>query len=102
MNSNIKQVWEENGAEWIKLLDSQGIASRAITNPAIVDTVLSYAFEQICDVGCGEGWLVRALREQGRLAHGVGACEPLIPEVVGICRTLSINPFLFPFPPTKV
>jgi 2-polyprenyl-3-methyl-5-hydroxy-6-metoxy-1,4-benzoquinol methylase len=32
----------------------------------------------VLDVGCGEGWLVRALAEHGRLAVGVDGSAPLI------------------------
>ncbi len=53
--------WAANAAPWIALLQGKGIASRQITNPAIVNAISRYRPDSVLDVGCGEGWLCRAL-----------------------------------------
>lgn len=55
--------WQHNAKNWIDLLDRKGIGSRRITNQAIVQTVCSNLNQgaQVLDLGCGEGWLTRAL-----------------------------------------
>lgn len=51
---------------------------RVATDVAIEDAVLDYSPRRVLDVGCGEGWLVRALAERGIAAVGVDASPPLI------------------------
>lgn len=78
MENKIINVWEENAEEWIKLMNDNGISSRKVTNKAIVETLLRYPFKKVCDVGCGEGWLVRELRKNGKIANGVDGINKLI------------------------
>jgi len=55
------------------------IESRAlVTNQAIVDAVLSRSPSTVLDIGCGEGWLVRALSSHGIDAVGVDVVPELI------------------------
>ena len=78
MKGDIMTVWNDNSAEWIKLIKEELIPSRKVTNRAIEKAILQHDFNRICDIGCGEGWLVRRLRELGREANGVDATINLI------------------------
>ena len=78
MKREIIDVWNDNSDEWIKLMNEDIIPSRKVTDRAIEETILQHDFDKICDIGCGEGWLVRRLRELGRAANGVDAARRLI------------------------
>ena len=78
-NSNpIIQAWEENAQEWIRIIDQDAIASRSITNPAIVEAILEKKPKTLLDLGCGEGWLCRTLQKSGIQSTGVDAIPALI------------------------
>jgi SAM-dependent methyltransferase len=49
--------WEENAEQWAKVMESRTIASRTVTNPAILNTVLECKPRSVLDLGCGDGWL---------------------------------------------
>jgi 2-polyprenyl-3-methyl-5-hydroxy-6-metoxy-1,4-benzoquinol methylase len=51
-----------------------------VTNRAITDAVLSRSPQTVLDIGCGEGWLVRALGERGVRAIGVDVVPALIDQ----------------------
>ncbi|MBL0171843.1 MAG: methyltransferase domain-containing protein [Gemmatimonadaceae bacterium] len=71
--------WIANAAAWTTAVRGGQIASRRSgTDAAIVDACQSEAGMRILDVGCGEGWLARALSAQGAQVTGVDASEPLI------------------------
>ncbi|MES2758846.1 MAG: class I SAM-dependent methyltransferase [Pseudomonadota bacterium] len=54
--------WSKNTDPWTAAVRSGEIESRRlVTNQAIVDAVRSYSPGSAIDIGCGEGWLVRAL-----------------------------------------
>jgi 2-polyprenyl-3-methyl-5-hydroxy-6-metoxy-1,4-benzoquinol methylase len=62
MDTKIIDSWGKNTAPWITAVREGEIASRLlVTNRAIVDAVRSRAPATGIDIGCGEGWLVRAL-----------------------------------------
>ncbi len=54
--------WDQNSESWIQVVRDQGIPSRAITSPALVETLVQQSARRILDVGCGEGWLAPAIR----------------------------------------
>jgi 2-polyprenyl-3-methyl-5-hydroxy-6-metoxy-1,4-benzoquinol methylase len=57
------------------------IESRAlITNRAIIEAVMSRSPRTVLDIGCGEGWLVRALGERGVQATGVDVVPALVEQ----------------------
>lgn len=60
-DNEIIKSWDINAGEWSRIVEQEGIASRNFTNPAIVETVKEYDLKNILDLGCGEGWLTRAL-----------------------------------------
>ncbi len=80
MDDPILQSWEENAYRWTDLIRSGKLDSRKITNPAILNTILSSKPTKVLDLGCGEGWLTRALLEKGTDAYGVDGIPGLISE----------------------
>jgi len=78
--SDITNSWDLNAPEWIALLERSGIPSRAVTNDAILSTVKRYARKHVIDLGCGEGWLSRALEQQGLHVTGLDATGALIEQ----------------------
>jgi len=78
MKDEILNSWEVNAKEWIHTIDNEGILSRKVTNEAIINTVLKYNPESVCDVGCGEGWLTRKLIKKGIDTTGIDGTEALI------------------------
>ncbi len=55
------------------------IASRALaTDRAIIEAVLERAPHSVLDIGCGEGWLARALAARGVQMLGIDAIPGLI------------------------
>ena len=80
-DEKIVDSWHKNVAPWTTAVRENQIASRAlITNHAILDAVLGRAPRTALDIGCGEGWLVRALSEHGVRATGVDAVPALIDQ----------------------
>lgn len=60
----IVDSWSKNTGPWTAAVRSGEIESRTLaTNQAIVDAVRSRSPRTGLDIGCGEGWLVRALGE---------------------------------------
>lgn len=78
MANHIIRSWEENAGEWNRLIDKAKIASRNFTDNAILRFTFSLNGENILDIGCGEGWLTRALANKGRTVTGVDATAELI------------------------
>lgn len=71
--------WERNAAAWTEAVRERRIASRrAGTDAAIVGAVLDASPASVIDVGCGEGWLARALSSRGCRVTGIDASKPLI------------------------
>ena len=71
--NSIKTSWEINAAAWIEVMDSQKIPSRKFTNEAIIAILKNTDTKKILDIGCGEGWLTRAITKMGKTAVGVDA-----------------------------
>ena len=80
-DAKIVDSWARNAAPWTEAVRENRIESRKlVTNRAILDAVLSRAPRTILDIGCGEGWLVRALAEYGITGIGVDAVPALIDQ----------------------
>jgi len=75
----LQASWRDNAAAWTAAVRSGAIESRRVaTDAAILDAVLARRPALTLDLGCGEGWLVRALGGHGRAAVGVDGSAPLI------------------------
>ncbi len=80
-DAKILQSWNRDAAPWVKAVRGRQIESRRlITDGAIVDTILATSPTTLLDVGCGEGWLARALDAQSIKVIGVDATTSLIEE----------------------
>lgn len=72
-------AWRSNAAPWTRAVRSGGIESRRlITDHAIVEAVLRQRPREALDLGCGEGWLARALSARGIDVTGVDAIAELV------------------------
>ena len=79
MAREITESWDRNAAAWVYAVQGDKIASRAAgTNDAILQTVRAQSPRRILDVGCGEGWLTRALTRLGYEAVGIDGSRELI------------------------
>lgn len=77
--NQILHSWNENASAWTESVRSNSIESRKVaTNKAIVETLVKHQPENVLDVGCGEGWLVRELSDRGMDATGTDGAAPLI------------------------
>jgi 2-polyprenyl-3-methyl-5-hydroxy-6-metoxy-1,4-benzoquinol methylase len=71
--------WSRNAEAWTRTVREGGIESRRlVTDAAIVRAVLEGRPERVLDVGCGEGWLARALAEQGIGVVGIDVSPELV------------------------
>ena len=69
--STLLESWQHNAQSWIDAIRTGAIESRLkVTDQAILLAVASRQPERVLDLGCGEGWLLRALAE--RAINGVG------------------------------
>jgi 2-polyprenyl-3-methyl-5-hydroxy-6-metoxy-1,4-benzoquinol methylase len=83
----ILDSWHANAAEWSQVIATNAIASRKlVTNAAIVSAIQQYFTSgTIVDVGCGEGWLSRALHGLQYPVYGVDA----IPQLIETAKELA-------------
>ncbi len=77
--ASILHSWEQNADAWAHTVRDGHIESRRlVTDRAIIEAVLDGHPGSVMDLGCGEGWLVRALADHGIKALGVDAIPELI------------------------
>lgn len=75
----ILDSWQANAHNWIATIDNNELESRRlVTNDAIITKILSYDPRKVLDLGCGEGWLSRALRKHGIEVYGTDAIKELV------------------------
>jgi 2-polyprenyl-3-methyl-5-hydroxy-6-metoxy-1,4-benzoquinol methylase len=90
-DKKIIQSWHCNASPWITAVREQQIESRtAVTDTAIVSAVTEHAPATVLDVGCGEGWLARALIARGMQVTGVD----VVPELIAAARQAGDGTFL--------
>ena len=79
--AKIISSWMQNAMPWTAAVRERQIESRRlVTDGAIVDAVVSCSPQTVLDVGCGEGWLVRALHTHGVTTHGVDGIPALVEQ----------------------
>lgn len=75
----ILACWHQNAAAWSTAISEHQVDSRnLVTNQAVVDAVLRSSPKTTIDIGCGEGWLVRHLLNEGVDTTGIDAVAELI------------------------
>lgn len=71
--------WQHNAQAWIEAVRGGAIESRAqVTDQAILLAILGRQPERVLDLGCGEGWLLRALADRGIEVTGVDGDPALV------------------------
>lgn len=72
-------AWERNAQAWTDAVRRGAIATRRqVTDQAIIEAVLKQAPISVLDIGCGEGWLARALTARQITVIGVDGVPALI------------------------
>ena len=90
-SATILESWHANADNWIQTIDHQEIESRRlVTNQAMIETLTNINPKTALDIGCGEGWLTRALTERGMHVTGVDA----IPALIENAKTKGQGTFL--------
>lgn len=80
-DERVIRAWSANADPWTRAIREERIASRKlVTNAAIIDAVMSRSPQTVLDIGCGEGWLIRALAQRGVEGIGVDVVPGLIEE----------------------
>ena len=80
-DARIVESWRANADPWTNAVRGNQIETRVlVTNAAILDAVLGRSASSVLDIGCGEGWLVRALAAYGIRATGIDVVPALIDQ----------------------
>ena len=78
-SARLLRSWDTNAGAWTDAVRERRIPSRrAGTDDAIVAAVLRTKPATVLDVGCGEGWLARALAPHGCRVVGIDSSHALI------------------------
>src|SRR5687767_6752859 len=79
VTERLRRSWIANAAAWSDAVRERRIESRRVaTDEAVVQAVLDQHPQTVLDLGCGEGWLARALSAHGIAVTGVDASPALI------------------------
>jgi 2-polyprenyl-3-methyl-5-hydroxy-6-metoxy-1,4-benzoquinol methylase len=77
--TKIVDSWIRNATPWTDSVRRQEIESRRlVTDRAIIDVIRQHAPRSVLDIGCGEGWLARALAAEGIEVTGLDVVPELI------------------------
>lgn len=79
MTNDLQASWTHNAARWTEAVRGGAIESRRlVTDKAVVDAVTAHGPSSLLDVGCGEGWLCRALAGRVETIVGIDGSAELI------------------------
>jgi SAM-dependent methyltransferase len=87
----LQDSWHDNAASWTHAVRSGAIASRKVTDAAILAAALDRRPRKTLDLGCGEGWLMRALTVRGCATVGVDGSGPLVGAATGSGEVLRLS-----------
>ena len=81
--ARLARSWEANADAWTAAVRGGAIASRRAGTDAAIVAACAAALPSldgaaVLDVGCGEGWLARALAAHGARVLGIDASAPLV------------------------
>jgi len=76
--AKIIDSWKRNAGPWAAAVRRREIESRLVTDAAIVDVIRRQAPRTVLDLGCGEGWLARALAADAIKVTGLDVVPELI------------------------
>jgi 2-polyprenyl-3-methyl-5-hydroxy-6-metoxy-1,4-benzoquinol methylase len=80
-DAKIIDSWGKNVSPWTTAVREGQIESRTlVTDQALIDAILSRAPHSVLDLGCGEGWLARALAAEGIDVVGVDVVPGLVEQ----------------------
>ena len=89
--STLLQSWHHNADAWIEVIRSGAIESRQqVTDQAILLAIMGRQPQRVLDLGCGEGWLLRALADRGIEAVGVDGDARLV-EAARLAGTAQVH-----------
>jgi 2-polyprenyl-3-methyl-5-hydroxy-6-metoxy-1,4-benzoquinol methylase len=85
-DDEIIHAWHANAKPWTTAVRGGDIESRRlVTDHAVLNAVLCCSPRSVLDVGCGEGWLARALSLKGIQVIGID----VVPELIRQAQTAS-------------
>jgi 2-polyprenyl-3-methyl-5-hydroxy-6-metoxy-1,4-benzoquinol methylase len=77
--SQAVDLWRSNADAWISAVRESRIESRRVrTDQAVIDEVTRLSPTSVLDIGCGEGWLCRALDDLGIKTFGIDPIDRMI------------------------
>jgi 2-polyprenyl-3-methyl-5-hydroxy-6-metoxy-1,4-benzoquinol methylase len=78
-DARIVESWHKNATPWTAAVREHQIESRRlVTDQAIIETIRARSPRTLIDLGCGEGWLIRALAGSGMRLIGIDVVPALI------------------------
>ena len=75
----IAASWDANAGAWTAAVRGRALPSRRLgTDAAVVEAVRATGARRVLDLGCGEGWLARALAAEGLDVTGTDGAAALV------------------------
>jgi SAM-dependent methyltransferase len=85
-SSLLAQSWRSNAVRWSRAVrEAQIVSRKCVTDAAILNAILRHKPSNILDLGCGEGWLCRALASDVPYRVGIDAS----PELIALARAIG-------------